>query len=74
MDNCFFDDEEDKTFAFKMIENMQQPNENDPILVREQNSSPYDNNDIEQKLAHNISQRIKKEDRFTGKLGDDIEE
>lgn len=53
---------------------MQQPNENDPILVREQNSSPYDNNDIEQKLAHNISQRIKKEDRFTGKLGDDIEE
>lgn len=46
---------------------MQQPNEIDPILNGEEYASPYDNNHSKRKLVHNISQRLKKEDRVTGK-------
>lgn len=58
--NCLFDDEQDKTFAFEMIENMRQPNENYPIPDGEENSNPYDNNDSEKNwliIYHRDSKR-----------------
>lgn len=59
-----------------MFENVRNNNESilNPNLDREESTNSYENHDSESKLAHNISQRFKNEDRFTGKLGENIEE
>lgn len=75
--NCFLDDEDDKTYAFSIIINLRHFTSNPfgqgSCTVTQINDNSRNDNDTERKLAPNLLPRFKKEESFTGKLGESIE-
>lgn len=79
MGDLFFDDKEDKRFALERLATLQY-GENEPALEKLDKCNfilnPVYNiakeQDDEQKLAQNLSQRFKKDNKSTGALGENI--
>lgn len=75
--NCFLEDEDGKTYAFSIVDNLRNDTptpSGQTCVITQMTDTSRNDNDSERKLAHSLSQRFKKEERFTGKLGENIEE
>lgn len=78
--HCFFTDPEDRLYALSCLDSLRQPATGNIAASSPNNPVPAPTiqapfNDFhERKAAHNISQRFKKEERITGKLGESVHE
>lgn len=75
--NSFFDTS-DKEYAFGCLENLRNPiqvsGSTSQVVSTPSRNNVNQNGEDERKIAHSIAQRFKRDERFTGKLGEDINE